>query len=279
MEQFKKFLVTVLFLFSFFFFLQQNQTCSQSRQPKISRHFVFFFVFCFFFLLSIFGKLDRFQSGRSKISRQYFVFFSFSFSHLTLYSYLAHDSSKKWQEILNQLGLISQIVQLQNFLSLLCFLFNKWKDKRPIIMHRIFNIFICNNRPFYWPLAQEKGFSEGYIINSIYANLIFFLVKGYLLCLCFKFTLFCLYSQWNGTISRVHTSFFPWRNSPRCVENFSSLFCFFFLFLFSLAKSKPVPREDSRKFLVTILFLFLFLFFFFIKKYYFTLLLSAPVPR
>ncbi len=94
----QKFLVTVLFLFSFFFFLQQNQTCSQSRQPKISRHFVFSLFFCFFVFFSfyIFGKLDRFQSGQSKISRHYFFFSFFHLTYTLISRTIVQKSDKKY---------------------------------------------------------------------------------------------------------------------------------------------------------------------------------------
>ncbi len=116
--------------------------------------------------------------------------------------------------------------------------------------------------------SAETGFSEGYITNSIYANLIFFLVLFWKrISTLFVFYIYTFlsffFSMKRHHFESTHFFFSLAKLTPfaeRIVENFSSLFCFFFLFLFSLAKSEPVPREDSRKFLVTILFLFFFFF-------------------
>ncbi len=241
----QKFLVTILFLFLFFSFyytltsrgivvkkwqeiISELGLISQIEQSKISRHY---FVFCFF--LFSFAKSNLFPERTVENFSSLFCFFFF-FLLLTLYSYLARDSSKKWQEILNKLGLISQIVQLQNFLSLLCFLFKNEMIKDPLS-----NLI----RPFYCPLVWKRAFLRGISqIRSkpiLFSFHVLFCKRISTLCVIYIYT-FCLYSQWNGTISRVHVHFF-----------------------FSLAKSTPLPEtEASRKFFVTILFFFSFSFFF-----------------
>ncbi len=70
--------------------------------------------------LSYFAKQDLSWIGLSKISRHYFVFVFFL---LYIIPYLARGSCKKWQEIINKLGMISQIEQVHNFSSLFCFFF------------------------------------------------------------------------------------------------------------------------------------------------------------
>ncbi len=93
----------------------------QSTQSKISFHYFVFFLFLF--------SLAKSEPVLRDDSRKFLVtilFFFFFFSS-TLYCYLARDSSKKWQEILNKLGMISQIVQLQNFSHYFVFcLINEW---------------------------------------------------------------------------------------------------------------------------------------------------------
>ncbi len=117
----RKFLVTILFLFLFLFSFSIFWETGPFRERTVenfSSLFLFLFCFCF---VSIFGKLDLFQSGQLKISRHYFVFFFFFF---LLHSYLARDSSKKWQEIINKPTLISpDWTELPNFSSLYCFCF------------------------------------------------------------------------------------------------------------------------------------------------------------
>ncbi len=126
MEQFKNFSSQFCFCFRFSFFFSKIKPVPRvdSRKFLATLFFLCFFVFLFFFLSISLGNWTASRVDSLKFLVTIFFFFFFS---SYLYSYIAHDSSKKWQEILNQLGLISQIVQLQNFLSLLCFLFNKWK--------------------------------------------------------------------------------------------------------------------------------------------------------
>ncbi len=75
-------------------------------------------IFFFFFFRVLFWELDG-DSWKFLVT---FLFFLSFFKSLTYY-YLARDSCKKWQEIIDKLGLISKIDQLPTFSSLFFFLF------------------------------------------------------------------------------------------------------------------------------------------------------------
>ncbi len=90
-----------------------------------------------------------------------------------------------------------------------------------------------------------KGFSEGYIINSIKANLIF--VSFLLL---YTLTL-------RGIVFKKVTRNYKQSQSDNIdgIVRRNSLHSFVFVFFsFFFSEIKPIPREESRKFLVTILF-------------------------
>ncbi len=110
----RKFLVTFLFLFFFLLlFLYYARDSSKKWQEIWSKLGLTFqdkvaeiFLVTFFFLFFVFLHWSFDGKRQSNISRHYFVFvFVFVFSTFILYLYYAQESSKKWQEILNKLGL------------------------------------------------------------------------------------------------------------------------------------------------------------------------------
>ncbi len=129
-----KFLVTILFLFSFFFW--RDWVCLD----KTAEYFSSLFCFISFFFLGVTGSV---RIRRPNISRHYFVFVFFfwrdwvcsdktaknfsslffsSFSFFSLYLlYYAQDSWKKWQEKKERLGLISRMTASKSFSSLFSF--------------------------------------------------------------------------------------------------------------------------------------------------------------
>ncbi len=80
--------------------------------------FLVTFFFCFFFSIFFLWTLSEWTVENFS-SLFCFCFFFFFF---LLYSYLARDSCKKWQEIINKLGLISRI-NCWKFLVTILFLF------------------------------------------------------------------------------------------------------------------------------------------------------------
>ncbi len=177
-------------------------------QLKISRHYLLFFLF---FLLNDFCELDLRQLN---ISRHYFVF---SFFCLILTYYLAWDSCKKWQEIINKLGMISQIEQLPNFLVTIFFL---------LFFFRV----IFANRT-----KTVENFSS-------------------LLCFCFFLSNDFRELDWDSWKFLVTFLFFLFffrvifANRTKTVENFSSLFCFFFFFVYYLPTiSRGIVVKSDKK--------------------------------
>ncbi len=176
-------------------------------------------MFSFVFLSWETGTL---RTGLLKISRHYFVF-SFSFFFLS-YSYLARDSCKKWQEIINKLGLISQI------------------EHSKISRHYFFSFsFILGN----WDSRERT---------------VEYFLSLFCFCFCFCFFLSIILLSRAGYFKNVTRNYkTAWVQFPRLNSGKLSRHFFFVFFSFSFSfENWTVARVDSRIFLVTILFLFLF---------------------
>ncbi len=188
----------------------------KSGQSKISRHFVFSFVF-------LSWETGTLRTGLLKISRHYFVF-SFSFFFLS-YSYLARDSCKKWQEIINKLGLISQI------------------EHSKISRHYFFSFsFILGN----WDSRERT---------------VEYFLSLFCFCFCFCFFLSIILLSRAGYFKNVTRNYktawvqFPRLNSGKLSRHF---FCFFLFFFFFRKLDRCQSRQSniSRHY-----FVFVFVFF------------------
>ncbi len=100
-----------LFFCSFCFFLHKPYGETGLRDENISSLFCFFFFSCLlFFVIGLQRKLAR---GSRKFLVTFFLFFFLPL----LYLYYAQDSSKKWQELFNKIGLTFPDERAVNFSS------------------------------------------------------------------------------------------------------------------------------------------------------------------
>ncbi len=143
-----------------------------------------------------------------------------------LYLYYAQDSSKKWQEILNKLGLT-------------------FADKVAVIFSSLFFVFCFSSLVF-------RGNWQETVEN--FSSLFFFSFSSFS-----SYLLYLYYAQdsskkWQEILNKFRLTL-----PDKRAVNFSSLF---FCFLFFFIGLQRKPTRDRLKFLVTFFFVFSLCFFF-----------------